>query len=496
MANEIMKEIKTRIALRTGDYAYWTTGAGKDIELLKGEVCVCTVAVTDNQAQTAPTVLLKICDATGKKFGDLKWTSALAADVYEWAKAANVVFENEHILFKNTDGGTIKDLDLSVFVTATELATELAKYYTKTEINNLFGQVVNTVTTVSKGTGINVTDAGTAGNHAYTVALDVEGAKTALGLQSAAYETVDNLNATAKGYADAVEAKLPTSADYGVLGVAAGDDTITVGGTAQNPTIAVAANKFDAQGAAAQALADAKAYADAKPHENTAHTHSVGTGLKKTGDGGIDGDVKYELNLKFGELNNNKLQLLDAANNVVVAEFDAAAFVEDSYLNEVTYKDENGDNVLEFTFTLNDGSTKTVDVDLSHLVDVYTADETTITLTTSGSGKVFKVKEAGIETKHIKDGNVTEAKLEKNVTDALALARTAIQDHQDITGKADKVAGAINGNFAGLDANGNLVDSGKKAGDFDVAGAAATAKQEAIAAAAKDAGDKAAVVLG
>ena len=35
-----------------------------------------------------------------------------------------------------------------------------------------------------------------------------------------------------------------------------------------------------------------------------------------------------------------------------------------------------------------------------------------------------------------------------------------------IAGKADKVSGATNGNFAGLDANGNLTDSGKKATDF------------------------------
>lgn len=97
MANEIMKEIKTRIALRTGDYAYWTTGAGKDIELLKGEVCVCTITVTDNQAQTAPTVLFKVCDIAGKKFADLKWTSALAADVYEWAKTANLYIETDGV---------------------------------------------------------------------------------------------------------------------------------------------------------------------------------------------------------------------------------------------------------------------------------------------------------------------------------------------------------------------------------------------------------------
>lgn len=37
---------------------------------------------------------------------------------------------------------------------------------------------------------------------------------------------------------------------------------------------------------------------------------------------------------------------------------------------------------------------------------------------------------------------------------------------QDISGKADKVSNATNGDFAGLDANGNLTDSGKKASDF------------------------------
>lgn len=49
---------------------------------------------------------------------------------------------------------------------------------------------------------------------------------------------------------------------------------------------------------------------------------------------------------------------------------------------------------------------------------------------------------------------------------SLAKADTALQAHQDITGKADKVDSATNGNFAGLDANGNLTDSGSKASDF------------------------------
>ena len=41
-----------------------------------------------------------------------------------------------------------------------------------------------------------------------------------------------------------------------------------------------------------------------------------------------------------------------------------------------------------------------------------------------------------------------------------------LTEHQNISGKADKVANATANNFAALDSNGNLKDSGKKASDF------------------------------
>lgn len=46
--------------------------------------------------------------------------------------------------------------------------------------------------------------------------------------------------------------------------------------------------------------------------------------------------------------------------------------------------------------------------------------------------------------------------------------------------KADKVKNAVAGHLAGLDADGNLVDSGKAITDFDEAGAAETAKTEVL----------------
>ena len=55
------------------------------------------------------------------------------------------------------------------------------------------------------------------------------------------------------------------------------------------------------------------------------------------------------------------------------------------------------------------------------------------------------------------------------VTGGVADLGTVITQHQDISGKADKVSSPTNGNFAGLDANGNLTDSGHKHSDYQAA---------------------------
>lgn len=66
-------------------------------------------------------------------------------------------------------------------------------------------------------------------------------------------------------------------------------------------------------------------------------------------------------------------------------------------------------------------------------------------------------------------GGIPSTDMTAEVQESLALADTAIQSHQDISGKADKVDSATNGNFAGLDSNGNLTDSGSKPADFATA---------------------------
>ena len=65
-------------------------------------------------------------------------------------------------------------------------------------------------------------------------------------------------------------------------------------------------------------------------------------------------------------------------------------------------------------------------------------------------------------------GGIPKADLAQGVQDSLDLADSALQA-ADIADKADKVSGATADNFAGLDSNGNLKDSGSKASDFATA---------------------------
>lgn len=63
----------------------------------------------------------------------------------------------------------------------------------------------------------------------------------------------------------------------------------------------------------------------------------------------------------------------------------------------------------------------------------------------------------------IKDGQSIDSFAD---VETALVGKADTSDIPDITGKADKVSSPVSGNFAGLDSNGNLTDSGKKASDF------------------------------
>lgn len=85
--------LNTRIKLKYSTLAEWI--AVKDtFKPLMGEVCICAIENKENDkltVHTAPTVLFKVGDDK-HTWGELPWASALAADVYDWAKKSETEF--------------------------------------------------------------------------------------------------------------------------------------------------------------------------------------------------------------------------------------------------------------------------------------------------------------------------------------------------------------------------------------------------------------------
>lgn len=268
MANQI----NTRIRLKYDSFSNWQT---KNPVLLSGEIAIAYLGPTVDDSTVTPNnnthpVLFKVGPGN---FNSLPWASALAADVYSWAKAETVEYNsiNQKIEFKS--GATVThSIDVSSLATKA-MTGDLANLNTtnKTNLVNAINEALQavevggtgSVVTVVKtpdgnggsyevkqggktvGDTITVPDAYTkteaddafapkdidtgvhsvslaSGTNNGTLKLTVDGSATdniqVKGLQDAAYATVESLNATAKGYADAVEDK------FGNLAI---KDTIT-----------------------------------------------------------------------------------------------------------------------------------------------------------------------------------------------------------------------------------------------------------------------------
>ena len=165
--------------------------------------------------------------------------------------------------------------------------------------------------------------------------------------------------------------------------------------------------------------------------------------------------------------------------------FNAADFVKDSYLKEVDY--DEASNTLTFTVIDNDDNLQDIPVDLSDLVDVYNADDVSLTK----EGTTFKIKDNGVTTAKIADKNVTEAKLSDDVAAKLnkewqpvgnyKTTQTAVSD-PTANGKSltfiDTIAQNANGEITATKKEVNLDDYALKGelptvndGKFTVSGA-------------------------
>ena len=112
---------------------------------------------------------------------------------------------------------------------------------------------------------------------------------------------------------------------------------------------------------------------------NTAHTHVDGLGVKVTGEGGTEGEVKIDLDIEFNNtlvakevdgVEKKYLQILDKTSKEAITEFDVSEFVKDGMLESVVANVEA--NTLTFTWNTDGEKTETV-IPLNTIADIYTA---------------------------------------------------------------------------------------------------------------------------
>ena len=281
-----MANIKTRLKLRYDSLEMW---ASKNPTLLDGEVAIAYLppkGTGDAPAATSTAVLMKVGPGA---FNSLPFTSALAADVYAWAKEAkltinkdgtgNVVSGIEWDANANGGKGGIKFTTAAVATAEglDELQKDVAALEKDIADNRAaWAKDDNTTYTFAKSTdgkGITITPSEGSANTItfafltkeeiealnYLVAADittgsangtiaVEGEDVAVkGLQDAAYTTVASLNATAKGYADDVQNSLGDLATKDSITASLVDDFATEVAKVKvaNATHADAAGKVD-----------------------------------------------------------------------------------------------------------------------------------------------------------------------------------------------------------------------------------------------------------
>lgn len=109
------KQINTRILLKYDSYENWSAST---LILKKGEAAICELANSVNTS-AQPTILIKYGDGVNL-FSALPWSSALAADVYAWAKASGI--KTEEVIADGAEeaNGSVKVLQRAEFASTTE----------------------------------------------------------------------------------------------------------------------------------------------------------------------------------------------------------------------------------------------------------------------------------------------------------------------------------------------------------------------------------------
>lgn len=435
------KRLLTRIIMNHGEWASYAGKVAKD-----GEVIYVKVGTTQANGQVSEPIWMQKIGDGETQVQNLPWVVAPAADVYAWAKKASL---------DPNDLPAIPGLKLGITVTVTgtgNAVTDASWDATSKTLTLTKGETFATKAEFDAHTHDDKADkvtGATAGNFA---GLDENGNLTDSGKKAADFATAGHtheITATdddiviATGGPLSVDVKhkeeLGTGASYTHT---ASTGVSTFGGTATINVPQLTVNKYGH----ITAIADETVTISLPTPEEVTLPTVVDTEVPGQVVVEVDEtagviDVKRKaIDVVYGEDGFIKLAIDGTA---IGTGFDASDFVKDSYLSSASYDDKT--HILTLTFIDNEDKLQPITVDLSTLVDVYSADEVTLTK----DGSTFKIKDGGVGTTQIadkavttdkiadlavteakiatdavttakiKDANVTKAKLAKEVTDLI-----------------------------------------------------------------------------
>ena len=338
----------------------------EELETIKGSVADAVRDAADaltvaGEAKTAAEGAVSAAEQASAAAGESA-ASAESAQVAADAAAADALAAAASAAAAEGVAGEAKTAAEGAVATAGEAAT------TAGEAKGLAEQAQSDAATAKSDAATAVSDAATAKSDAATAVSD---AATAKSDAATAVETANTASTTA-GEAQTIANE--ASATAGAAATAAGEAK-----TAAEGAVSVADEaKGIADDAAvvageANAAANANATAIGKLDERIADLEGISNVA----------EVKYE---------DGFIKLYDKDGNAIGDGFSAADFVVDGMLESVAFKEVDGvkTNVLVFTFNTDHGS-DAVEIDFSKYVDVYHADETSLTL--NSDSKTFSVKE-------------------------------------------------------------------------------------------------------
>lgn len=255
------KVFQTRIQLKYDTYKNWSAN---NPVLKAGEMAIATVAAGEQEMTNLPNIVLKVGDGTSH-YNDLKFVSALAADVHEWAKAnAKPVYDASEItgLKKFVTDNSDFDTDTQYQLVAVTGATYKYQLQSRTFANsawsewaNVEGQIIDFSGADTRLKSLEKTVAGLTGD--------------AGGIQEAITAAIDGLDSTQNQAAGADGLALEVIQENGVITSISGSiaaDTYDAAGAAKavedklNPLITAAQTQADkgvTDAAAAKKAADA-----------------------------------------------------------------------------------------------------------------------------------------------------------------------------------------------------------------------------------------------